>query len=83
MTIRNQLVTLMFVLLSCYSQAYAQDISDYLILNDIGGYKASKNPTTGKGPGILAGAAHFYVDHTDTSSEIGYYNLQIRGGGGG
>jgi hypothetical protein len=57
-----------------------QDISSYLILSDINGFIASKNPSAGQGPGILAGAGHFYHDHKDMTYRISYFNLQTRVG---
>jgi hypothetical protein len=59
---------------------YAQDINEDLILGSIGGYKASKNPSCGQGPGILAATGHFDLDHQDTTYRISYYDLSIRSG---
>ena len=60
--------------------AYGQDISGYLIVNDIGGFRASKNPSEGQGPGILIATGHFYQDHQDITYETGYFNLTTRVG---
>ena len=60
--------------------AYGQDISEYLIVNDIGGFRASKNPSEGQGPGILIATGHFYQDHQDITYETGYFNLTTRVG---
>jgi hypothetical protein len=57
-----------------------QAISDYLITTDIGSFVASKNPTSGEGPGVLAGANHFYLDHKDRTYRISYFNLATRVG---
>jgi hypothetical protein len=60
--------------------AYGQDISEYLIVNDIGGFRASKNPSEGQGPGILIATGHFYQDHQDITYETGYFNMTTRVG---
>ena len=60
--------------------AYGQDISGYLIVNDIGGFRASKNPSEGQGPGILIATGHFYQDHQDITYETGYFNMTTRVG---
>ena len=71
--------------------AYAQSISDYLILQDIGDYKfktQTKDFITGQprtipgystrtAPGILAGTDHFDVDHDDKTYETKYVNRTI------
>ena len=62
------------------SKGYGYTIPDYLIINDIGGFIASKNPTAGRGPGELAGVGHFSRDHDDVTYEISYFNLQTRVG---
>jgi hypothetical protein len=50
----------------------AQNISDYLILNDIGSYtKITSGGPTGS---VLAGADHFYLDHSDTALGIADVN---------
>ncbi len=69
-----------FSILLLVSQIFGQEISDYLIVNDIQGFIASKNPSSGQGPGILAGAKHFYHDHQDMTYRISYFNLQTRVG---
>jgi hypothetical protein len=62
------------------SLSLAQQLSDYLITSNIGDFIASANPTSGKGPGIVVGADHFYRDHTDMTYRISYFNLQTRVG---
>jgi hypothetical protein len=57
-----------------------QPLSNYLILNNIGSFKASQNPSSGQGPGSLAGAGHFYHDHVDRTYSITYFNLQTKVG---
>lgn len=57
---------------------YGQDISSYLITNDIGSFTVSGDPLAGKGPGMLAGTDHFYQDHTDMTFELDYFNLQTK-----
>ncbi len=57
-----------------------EEITDYLIIKDIGGYKASKNPSAGRGSGVLSGAGHFIYDHQDINHRISYYDLGVRGG---
>jgi hypothetical protein len=59
---------------------WGQGSSNYLILNDINGFRASKNPSAGQGPGILAGAGHFYEDHKDMTYRISYFNLETNVG---
>ena len=61
-------------------KVFGQDAANYLILDDINGFIASKNPSAGQGPGILAGAGHFYHDHKDMTYRISYFNLQTRVG---
>jgi hypothetical protein len=58
----------------------AQQISDYLIVDDINDFKASKNPSGGVGPGILARADHFFLDHADMNYRISYYDIATRNG---
>ena len=60
--------------------AYGQELSNYLILSNIGDFRASKNPSSGKGPGIVVGADHFYIDHDDMTYRISYFNKQTRVG---
>lgn len=71
---------------------WAQTASDYLILHDIGDYKfitQTKDFITGQpktilgyskrvGPGDLAGASHFYLDHDDITYETDYSNRNIK-----
>jgi len=50
----------------------SQDLSNYLILEDIGSYKRiTKGGPSGS---ILAGAGHFGLDHKDKSYGIAYVN---------
>jgi hypothetical protein len=56
----------------------AQSASDVLVTADIGSYKASKRPFCGSGSGILAGADHFELDHTDTACGISYFDVSTR-----
>jgi len=58
----------------------AQQISEYLIVGDINDFKASKNPSGGVGPGILAMTDHFFSDHSDMNYRISYYDIAIRSG---
>jgi len=58
----------------------AQQITDYLIMSNIGDFIVSSNTSSGKGPGIVVGAAHFYRDHADMTYEIDYFNLQTKVG---
>ena len=60
--------------------ALAQEISIYLITSNIGDFIASANPTSGKGPGIVVGADHFYHDHADMTYRMSYFNLQTKVG---
>ena len=51
---------------------FTQNLSDYLITNDIGSY--IKITSCGPTSSILAGADHFYLDHSDTALGISYVN---------
>jgi len=54
---------------------YAQgDMANYLILEDIGGYKFRPKPTKRLygNSGILAATGHFYMDHDDITYETRY-----------
>jgi len=73
------------------ANSQAQNVSDYLILHDIGDYKfitQVKDFITGQmkivpgyieriAPGILAGADHFDLDHNDITYETDYVNKDI------
>jgi hypothetical protein len=48
--------------------------------SNIGDFIASENPTSGKGPGIVVGADHFYPDHADMTYRMSYFNLQTKVG---
>ena len=65
-------VTLLSLLFVFQNIVIAQTVSDLLINNDIGSYRK----ITGGGPsgGILTGANHFYLDHSDKSLDIAYVN---------
>jgi hypothetical protein len=73
-------VAIMICIFFVIARADGQDLSSYLILQDINGYKASKNPSSGQGPGILVAAGHFYHDHKDMTFRISYFNLQTKVG---
>jgi hypothetical protein len=76
-----ELIIKILIFIFCLvSKGYGYTIPDYLIVNDIGGFIASKNPTAGRGPGELAGVGHFSHDHEDVTYEISYFNLQTRVG---
>jgi hypothetical protein len=53
---------------------FSQDIGDYLILNDIGGYKFRPKPTKRiyGNSGALIAASHFGLDHDDITYETRY-----------
>ena len=86
------LISLIFVLVLVSDLGFSQDLSDYLILNDIGDYKfitQMKDFITGEikpklgyrtriSPGVLAGADHFDLDHNDTTYETDYINKTLR-----
>ena len=86
------LISLIFVLVLVSDLGFSQDLSDYLILNDIGDYKFithMKDFITGEikpkpgyrtriSPGVLAGADHFDLDHDDTTYETDYINKTVR-----
>lgn len=52
--------------------AFTQNLSDYLITNDIGSYR--KLTSGGTTDSILAGVGHFYPDHNDSTLGIVYVN---------
>jgi hypothetical protein len=74
------------------SNTQAQNVYDYLILQDIGDYEfitQTKDFITGQiktipgytvrsASGILAGAGHFDMDHNDTTYETDYTNRKIK-----
>lgn len=71
---------------------FAQNASDYLILNDISDYKyvtkmkdfftdemkTIPGYTRGNHPGILAGSDHFSIDHIDIYYETTYYSQPLQ-----
>ena len=60
------------IILTIPSLVCSQDLSNYLILDDIGSYKRiTKGGSSGS---ILAGAGHFALDHKDKSYGIAYAN---------
>ena len=81
-----KLKILLLVLISIisYSLARAQNVNDYLILENIGQYKLSQpeklipgfapvgGPRAYKGAGVIARASHFSPDHVDLTCEIMY-----------
>lgn len=67
-------------LISFISYAQSEGVSDYLIVPDIGSYQGSKNPTSGYGAGVLAGAGHFYLDHNDMTYRDSYFDVATRTG---
>jgi len=80
--LRRTVIIIGALILICLlgSQSVGQTIADYLIVGDINGFIASKNPTSGEGPGMLAGADHFYLDHKDRTYRISYFNLTTKVG---
>lgn len=77
-----RLPTLLFVIATSanFTPAEAQDIAAHLITSDIDVYRASKNPSGGVGPGILAHADHFFYDHRDVNYRISYFDLTTKTG---
>lgn len=76
--ITRTMVRILVCILFLAPESYGEGIADYLITYDIGNFIASKNPTAGKGPGMLGGVGHFYHDHEDMTYEVSYFNLQTR-----
>lgn len=68
------IVMIMITLLTTAVLTYGQELSSYLLLNNIGDFRASKNPSSGQGSGIVVAAAHFNLDHIDTTYRISYFN---------
>jgi hypothetical protein len=75
-----QFITVFSFILICTTVVVAQEISNYLIMSNIGDFVASRNPTSGRGPGVVVGADHFYQDHADMTYRISYFNLQTKVG---
>ena len=84
---RNFKVTAIFIIAVVVVPTFIYAaVGDFLILQDIGSYKfitQSKDPLTKKviqipgyimwnNPGVVAGAGHFGLDHTDTTYETDY-----------
>lgn len=81
---------LMLLVLS--GSVLAGDVSEYLILNDIDGYKFTtegrdiitgesipiKGYTVRTAPGDLIAADHFYLKHDDITYETDYVNVNVR-----
>ena len=77
-----KLITLFIGLFLFPIIVFAQNISDYLIVQDIGVYKLGARqkvvggfiggPRIFDGAGVIAPTAHFYVDHTDKTYEVYY-----------
>jgi hypothetical protein len=79
------LLTIILSVLTLTPQTiFAQTISDYLILQDIGSYKLDRpekmlpgrpamgGPETFDNPGIVGAADHFSLDHTDKTYKVMY-----------
>ena len=71
-----RIIFIIFSLLVIQNYVHAQDVSDYLITNDIGSYK--KITKGGPSGNILAGADHFGLDHKDVSLGISYVNDETK-----
>lgn len=67
-------VLILTFLLIVTSSGYAQNASDYLILQSIGNFYNSGKGKCGKGSGPIAAAGHFKEDHSDLNCRTGYYN---------
>lgn len=78
------LLSILMIIIFFTTVVFAQDVSDYLILQDIALYKLDKpekmlpgeppsgGPRTYNGDGITAGADHFSLDHSDKTYEVMY-----------
>jgi hypothetical protein len=62
------ILIMVMLILTIPSLVCSQDLSNYLILEDIGSYK--ENHEGGSSGSILAGAGHFALDHKDKSYGI-------------
>ena len=67
-------VLILTFLLIVTNSGYAQNASDYLILQSIGNFYNSGKGKCGKGSGLIAAAGHFKEDHSDLNCRTGYYN---------
>ena len=79
-TIKKICITLLLLVFQYAILVHGQEMSSYLILTNIGDYVVSSDPSSGRGPGVIAGADHFYRDHDDITYEIDYFNLQTKVG---
>ncbi len=70
----EKVLTLIVLLLLQPVVVCAITVSDYLIDADIGQYSKSYPGSCPKGSGIVAGAGHFKIDHSDNACDIRYYN---------
>ncbi len=70
-------ISLMLILPTVTS---AQNVTDYLINTDIGQYLRSYPGECSKHSGVIVGAEHFEIDHTDYTCDIRYYNETLDNG---
>jgi hypothetical protein len=66
------------IVISCCTNAGAATnitLTDYLILQSIGGYHSSGKGKCGDGAGFLEAADHFSEDHNDATCRTGYYHV--------
>lgn len=65
---------IVFLILLLPVVGFSQDLSNYLILNDIGAYKFRPKPTKRiyGNSGVLISAGHFYLDHDDVTYQTRY-----------
>jgi len=68
---------LIFTSLICVSDGSSQNPSDYLICEDIGGFK-KYGCSCGSGSGILGPTGHFGEDHKDVSCDVTYHSMSLR-----
>ena len=73
---RIKIIFIVFCLLAMQSLVYAQNPTDYLILQTIGQYHSSGKGRCGNGSEIIGGADHFDEDHNVTTCRTGYYFMQ-------
>jgi len=82
---KHKFILSILVVFTCLvSVTFAQDVKDYLILQDIGLYKLDKpekmlpgeppsgGPRTYDGAGTISGSDHFSLDHADKTYEVMY-----------
>jgi len=77
---RVKFIFIIFSLLVVQSYAYAQNPSDYLILQSIGNYNNDAKGKCRKGTGVLGGSGHFDLDHDDATCNTDYYNFHQKNG---